>query len=150
RSAARGLARRDRLELARPLRQRRTRLCDGDPTLHARHALADTLERRRERRVEHQCLRISVVEQVQKLVGPVAIVYVERRQPDLERREQRLEILGRVVQKRADARAVLQTAVDEVLRERLRALLELAPSASTRAADLRGALRNGARDGLPN
>ena len=67
-------------------------------TLQRRAAVAHLGERRRERGVVDDRLRAGVGEQVLQLLGDVAVVDVERREPGLERAEHRLEVLVAVVE----------------------------------------------------
>ncbi len=82
----------------RPVRARAVAVVDPQPRADARHAVAQLVDALGERAVEHDGDDVGVVPQVDQLVGGVAVVGVDGRQPGLERAERRLEVLGRVVE----------------------------------------------------
>ena len=69
---------------------------------------------------------VGVVEQVAQLVDDVAVVDVDRHGARLEAAEHRLDPLGAVERVDADVLARLDAHVAEVVREAVRALVELA------------------------
>ncbi len=97
-------------------------------------------QRRRERRMDHHGARLRVGQQVQQLLGHVAVVDVERGDAGLERTEHRLEVFVAVVE--VDRQVVLAALVageigslgcdaealaDQMVREATGALGDLGP-----------------------
>ena len=86
--------------------------------------------------VEHDGLGVGVVEQVDDLVGAVAVVRVDRRQAGLEGGDVGLEVLGAVVEVGRDLGLVAEAGVEEVGGQGVGPAVELAPRDHPVALDL--------------
>ena len=115
---------------------------DPEPAAHAGHAFEDPFDAFAEGPVEDHGDGVGVLPQVAQLVVAVAVVGVDRDEPDLDRREGGLQILGRVVE--VDGHLVLLRGaeVEEELRDAVGAAIELVPG------DVAFTLRHGDRLGL--
>jgi hypothetical protein len=71
--------------------------------------------------------RVGVVEHVPHLVGDIPVVHVDRHRTELQRREERLEVLGSVRAHDRDLVADAHTALGQMRRESRGAVVELAP-----------------------
>jgi hypothetical protein len=85
---------------------------DLEERLHRRKLPADGVERRRERRVVDDHRRLTVVQQLQELVGHVPVVDVERDEPGLVGAEHALEVLGTVPEVEGDVVLARRRAVE--------------------------------------
>ena len=108
----------------------------------AGHPVEDALDAVGEGPVEHHGDGVGVLPQVAQLVVAVAVVGVDRDEPDLDRGEGGLQVLGRVVE--VDGHLVLLRGaeVEQELRDAVGAAVELAPG------DVAFTLRHGDRLGL--
>ena len=120
-----------------------------DVELHLRQAVAYLPDARGVAGLEHHCFGIGVVEQIDQLVGLVAVVHVDRAAADLERCVLRFEILGAVVQVSAHFRINAQAVGAVHGGQPSRPVIEVTPSAHLAVADHGGLLANGVRNGLP-
>ncbi len=124
-------------------------LRDGDPGLHLGQAVADLLDRGRERGVEHHRLGVGVVEQVEQFVGDIAVVGVHRRQAGLEGGEVGLEVFGAVVEVGGDLGLMRQAGVQQMPGHTVGAAVEILPADDRLSPDLSGTLRDGGGYGFP-
>ena len=88
---------------------------------------ADVLDLLGERPVEHDGDHVGVVPQVDELVGGVAVVGVDHGEADLERGEERLQVLGRVVQVLRDLVLFRGTGCEQRRGDAVGATVELRP-----------------------
>ena len=118
------------------------------PTTDPGKTVTHLLDERGERRVEHDRLGVGIVEEVRDLVGPVAVVGVERRQARLEGGHVRLEVLGTVVEVGAHLGLPSQTRLEQVGGQGVRPSVEVGPADDTVALHLARRVRNALCDGL--
>ena len=98
--------------------------------------------------LEDQRDEIGVVEEVPELLDDVAVVHVDRDRPGLEATEHRLDPLGAVERVDADVLAGQHADVAEVVRDPVRALVELAVGEAAVAGDEREAIGDRVGDGF--
>ncbi len=121
-----------------------------DPGLHAGKAAADGLQHIGETGMEDNGLRVGVVEQVEELFGPVAVVGVDRCKASLEGGVIGLEIFRAVVEEGRDLRLVVQARGEQVGGERIGAGVELAPGQHPLSLDVRRSIGLDPGDRLPH
>jgi hypothetical protein len=114
--------------------------------LHQGQTGAQGIENGRKRGVEDHSLRISVVEEVEQLLGAIAVVDVEWREPTLERGVVGLEVFGPVVEIGCDLGLLGQARGDEVGGQSVRVAVKRAPGDDTLALDDGGMIRLDGRD----
>ncbi len=112
---------------------------DPEPPAHAGHPVQNALDAIGEGTVEDDGDGVGVLPQVAQLVVAIAIVRVDRDQPDLDRGEGGLQVLGRVVEIEGDLVLLHRAEVEQELRDAVGPTVELAPG------DVALALRHGDR-----
>jgi hypothetical protein len=100
--------------------------------------------------VEHHGLGVGVVEQIDQLVGDVAIVGVDRDEARLERREIGLEVFGGVVEIGRDLGLPAESDLQKPRRQGVGPAVEIGPGQAPLAMDLRRAVRNGVGHRFPD
>ena len=103
-----------------------------------------------ERRVEHECLGIGVVEEVPQLVVEVPVVDVDRHAANLECPVLRLEVLVPVVHVQPDLGVMTKTGRGVRGGESCGAVVVLGPCPDRGSVHHSGRLWNGVGDGLPD
>ena len=97
----------------------------------------DLADQGQERTLDDDRLDVGVLEHVAQLVGDVPVVDVDRDEPRLERAEERLDPLGAVPAVDRHLGAGLETQTEQVVRDAVRALVELPERPARRAGDQR-------------
>jgi hypothetical protein len=100
--------------------------------------------------VEDHGAGVGVGPQVEQLVGGVAVVGVDRGQPELERGEHGLEVLGARVEVLRDARTGFEALLEQPGREGVGPLVEALPGRAAIPLDERHPLRLHLGDRLPH
>ena len=100
--------------------------------------------------MEDQRLDVGVLEQVGELAIEIAVVHVDRNAADLDRREVRLAVFGRVVQVHPHLAVGAESRVEQRLREPRRALLVAAPVDPAFSLDDGGRVGHRVGDRLPD
>ena len=91
-------------------------------------------DQRQERTLDDDRLDVGVLEDVAQLVGDVPVVDVDRDEPRLERAEERLDPLGAVPAVDRHLGAGFETQTEQVVRDAVRALVELRERPARRPA----------------
>ena len=99
--------------------------------------------------MEHERDRVGVVEQVRELGADVPVVHVHRHRAELLRREERLEVLGRVHAHDRDLVVGPDAGVAQHAREPRRPIVELGERQPALAADDRDPIGPELGDGAP-
>ena len=100
---------------------------DPEPALHARHTVEDALDALGERAVEHDRHRVGVVPEIRELVVAVAVVRVDRHEPDLHGAERGLDVLGAVVEVDRDLVLLRHAEIEQELRHPVGPAVEVGP-----------------------
>ena len=130
-----GRRRRGGVGVDRPVGTRLAAVVDPQPQPHLRQPVADALDGRRERAVEHDGRGVGVVPQVDELVVAVAVVGVDRHHRRLEAGEDAPHV-GRVVgEVLRHLVLVAQPGVEQRARQSVRPTVELGPAHRARTVD---------------
>ena len=124
-------------------------LGNSDPKFDFRQRGANLLHRWREGRVEHDRLRVGVVEEIDELIGHIAVVRIDRRKARLEGGEIGLKVFRGVVEIGGDLGLPGQPTVQKPARQAIGAAVKVAPGDDPITPDLGGAIRDGIGHGFP-
>ena len=111
----------------RPVGARSGAVVDPQPRAHPGNLRANLLALFDERAVEHDRDDVGVVPQVHQLVGRVPVVGVDGGEADLERSEDRLEVLGCVVEVLGDLVLLARVRPEQRRGDAVGAAVELGP-----------------------
>ena len=136
------------LDGVEPFGHRARSVVELDEVLQLRHARQYAGDMRSELCFEDQRDEIGVVEQVAELLHDVAVVHVDRDGPGLETAEHRFDPLRAVEGVDADVLTRQHADVAQVVRDPVRALVELPVGQAAFAGDHRGPVRHGVGDGF--
>ena len=123
---------------------------DPEPELDAVEAVTQLVAAVGEVAVEDDRFDVGVVPQVGELVAGVAVVGVDRHQPGLERREQALQVLGRVEEELGDLGLVAEPGVEQRGGDAVGALVEVPPRRDAAVAVERGRVGEAVGHRLPH